>query len=157
MSRQFTERLQEGQAVGGAYPQTINNSSISSQALWMGRIRRARGFLWIGAITSSGSVNFLAQSSATSGGSYATITTSTNTQLTVAPSITAIVTQNSYNAIEVRADQMTPGQPYLKFTATETASQNVVAAIFVVGDCSADGPGNQSDGVTWTNNIYAQP
>ena len=157
MSRQFTERLLEGQAVAGAYPQTINNSSISSQALWMGRIRRARGFLWIGAITSSGSINFRAQSSATSGGSYADITTSTNTQLTTAPTLTAIVTQNSYNAVEIRADQMTSAQPYLKFTATETASQNVVVAIFVVGDCSADSPGNQSDGVTWTNNIYAQP
>jgi hypothetical protein len=152
MSRPFTEQLKEGQAIAGvtATPggQTLNNSSVVTSAIDMSIMRRARAFLFTSTLTSTASLNFGLQASATEAGSYADITLTTT-----AVQITAIVTDNSFNAIEIRADQMPAGKPWLIAKVTETASQNAVCCVFIVADCAAYSPGNQADSVTWTNNV----
>ena len=151
MSRQFTEQLTEGQAIAAANITTINSggtASVSSSAINMGIMRRARAFFHLGSVTGGGAVTIALQSSATEAGSYANITL-TGTAVV----ITGVNTANSMNAIEIRADQMPDGQPWLKAKATETGGHNVVVDIIVVADCASYSPGNAEDSVSWTNNV----
>lgn len=152
MGRPFTEQLREGQAIAGviASPggQTLSNSSVSTSAINMANMRRARAFLFTSTLTSTASLDLALQASATEGGSY------TNITLTTTPVVIEnIVTDNSFNAVEIRADQMPAGKPWLIATVTETETQNAVCCLFIVADCAAYSPGNQEDSVTWTNNV----
>ncbi len=96
MSRPFTETLKEGQAVAGvaATPagQTLNNSSVDTQAINMSIMRRARGFLFTNTLTGAASLNFGFFASATEGGTYTAITTTTT-----AVQVTALTTDDSFN------------------------------------------------------------
>lgn len=152
MGRPFTETLKEGQAVAGvtATPAgtTLNNTSFDTTAINMANMRRARGFVFTGTLTSTASLNFGFYASATEDGTYTAITLTTT-----AVQVTALTTDNSFNAIEIRADQMPAGKEWLIIRVTETASQNAVVCAFIIADCAAYSPGNQEDSVTWTNNI----
>ena len=152
MGRSFQEQLKEGQAIAGvtATPggQTLSNSNVVTSAINMANMRRARAFLFTSTLTGAASLNFGLQASATEAGSYADITLTTT-----AVQITGITTDNSYNAIEIRADQMPAGKPWLIAKVTETATANAVCCMFIVADCASYSPGNQEDSVTWTNNM----
>ncbi len=145
----WQETLNERQALAMGTPATLNGTSCTTLGIWMGGLRRARAYCNIGAITSSGSINFSLQASATATGVYTAITNNTTN-----PTITGIVTANALNCIEIRADQMPPGKPYLRAIATETASQNVVCDVILIGDESEYKPGNQYNNAgTLTNNV----
>jgi hypothetical protein len=148
--RVFTEQLKERQIVAVAIPGTVNNSTLTTgNGINMGIFRRARGILNVGSVTSSGSLNFKLRASATSGGSFSDIT-----NLTTNPTILAITTANQPNAIEIRADMMPAGKPWLRAEVTETASQNVVVDLLLIGDESAYKPGNLvGGGATFTNDL----
>ncbi len=152
MSRPFTEQLKEGQAVAGvtATPAgaTLNNTSLYTSAINMSLMRRARAFFLTNTLTSSASLNLSLQASATQSGVYTDITCTTTAVI-----ITAMTTDNAFNAIEISADNMPNGKPWLRANATETASQNAVVAILLVADCASQSPGNHNDTVTWTNNV----
>jgi hypothetical protein len=152
MSRPFTEQLKEGQAIAGvtATPAgaTLNNSALYTSAINMANMQRARAFFLTNTLTSTASLNLSLQASATESGSYTNITLTTTAVV-----ITAMTTDNAFNAIEIRADQMPTGKPWLRAYAVETASQNAVVTMLLVGDCARYSPGNQEDSVTWTNNV----
>lgn len=150
MSRPFTEQLTEGQALAGVTVTTLNNSSVLTSALDMKLVRRARCILNCGTLTGAASVNVKAQASATAGGSYTDIDTPTTD-----PAITGITTDDSWSTIEVRADQMPSGKPFLKFLITETATANAVVQAVVVGDCGSYGPNNANNTLTLTNSVVA--
>lgn len=150
MSRPFTEQLTEGQALAGVTITTLNNSSVLTSALDMSLVRRARLLLNCGTLTGGASINVKAQASATEGGSYTDIDTPTTD-----PAITGITTDDSFHTIEIRADQMPTGKPWLKFYIVETATANAVVAAFVVGDCGSYGPNNDNNTLTLTNAIVA--
>lgn len=153
MGRPITEQLKEGQCVAGASIATLNNSSTSSSGLDMrSGPGRVRGILHCGTLTGAASVDFKAQASATLAGTYTDITAATTS-----PAITGIVTDDSWNSIEIRRDQMPTGKPFLKFKATETATANAVVDIIVIGDCADYSPLSDYDTVTWTNNIVTMP
>lgn len=153
MGRPFTEQLTEGQAIAVAVPTTLNNTSIDTLVggkglnMGPGGPRRARAILNLGALTGGGSINFSIQASATASGTYAAIT-----NLTTNPTLTGITTANQPVALEIRSDQLPAGKPFIKAIATETGSQNVLAAITLIGDCGQYDPNNQFDTVTWTAN-----
>lgn len=146
--RPITETLKEGQAVAGANITTLNNTAVLTSALDMSQVRRARAFLHCGTLSGSASVNFALYASATLNGVYTAITMPT-TQV----AITGITTDDSWNALEIRADQMPAGTRFLKARAVETASANAVVDVFIIGDCGSYSPNSDNDTVTWTNNI----
>lgn len=132
----FTETLKERQAIAAATVTTLNNTSITTgNGMNMGMLRRARAFLRCGTLTGAASVDFKLQASATSGGSYSDITNNTTN-----PTLTAITTDDSLNALEIRADQMPAGKPWLRAIATETASANAVVDLLLIGDESGYKP-----------------
>lgn len=152
----FTETLKERQALAQAVPTTINSGATASintgNGLNMAILRRARAILNVGAITGGGSLNFSLQASATSGGSYSAITNSTTN-----PTLTGITTANQPNALEIRADQMPTGKPWLRAIVTETGGQNCLVAIDLIGDESEYKPANAQtpslQTVTYTNDV----
>lgn len=153
----FTEQLKERQVVAVAIPGTVNNSTLTTgNGINMGIFRRARGILNVGSVTGGGSLNFKLRASATQGGSFSDIT-----NLTTNPTITGITTASQPNAIEIRADMMPAGKPWLRAEVTETGSQNVVVDLLLIADESAFKPGNQyqgspsSYGATFTNDLEA--
>lgn len=146
MSRPFTETLTEGQALAAKFPTTINSTSIVTLGLNMAEIRRARAILKLG--TGAGAVTFTLQSSATATGVYADITN----QATTNPSLTGLLT-GTYNTIEIRADQMPTGQPFLRAKALETGGSDIIADLTLIGDCVAYGPGNQFNNITLGNAV----
>jgi hypothetical protein len=152
----FTEQMTQRQAIAVANPQTINSGGTATittgNGINMAVLRRARGILNLGAVTGGGTVTFKLRASATSGGSFSDITT-----LTTNPTITGITTANQPNALEIRADEMPAGKPWLRAEATETGGQNVVADLILIGDDSSYKPGNAYDTVTWTNNQISAP
>jgi hypothetical protein len=151
MGRPFTEQLKEGQAIAGADITTLNSggtASVLTSAINMANMRRARAFLHCGSLAGASSIDFRLQASATEGGAYTNITLTTT-----AVALTAITTDNSWNAIEIRADQMPAGKPWLKAYVENTAAADAVVDVFIVGDCAQYSPGNQEDSVTWTNNV----
>lgn len=144
-----TEQLKERQAVAFAQAQTLSNSSADTgNGINMGVLRRARAFLITGTLTSTASLNFSLQASATSGGSYAAITNNTTN-----PTLTALTTDNGLFALEIRADQMPSGKPWLKAIVTETETQNAVIALILIGDDSGYKPGNAFGTATFTQNV----
>jgi hypothetical protein len=152
----FTEQLTEGQAIAVAVPTTLNGTSIDTLVggngmnMGGGGPKRVRAILNVGAVTGGGSLNFSIQASATKNGTYAAIT-----NLTTNPTLTGITTANQPNALEIRADQLPAGKPWVKAIVTETGNQNVLASITLTGDCCQYDPGSQFDTVTWTNNVVA--
>lgn len=149
----FTETLKERQGLSFVTTTTINagsTASVSTPALNMAYFRRVRAFLVLGTLTSTASVNISLQASASSGSGFSNITV-----LTTNPTVTAITTDDSLNCLEIRADQLPAGTQYIRATATETASQNAVVTIVMVGDESAYKPGNQFNASTPTNDVVA--
>ncbi len=149
----FTQgTLKERQAVAFVTTTTLNASSVSTGALNMAIVRRARAFLVCGTLTSTASVDFSLVASATAGGSFTAITAG----LTTLPAVTGIVTDDSLNAIEITADLMPAGKPFLKALATETATQNAVVTVILVGDDVGYQPGSDYNTATFTNNVVAK-
>lgn len=148
----WQETLKERQALAFVTTTTINaggTASASTGGINMGTGPRwARAFFVLGTLTSTASVNIALQASDAVNGTYSAITNNT-----VNPSVTAITTDDSLNCIEIRSDQMPAGKPFLKAIATETASQNAVVTIVLVGDESEYKPGSDFSNATITNNI----
>lgn len=147
----FTETMKERQAVSFVTTTTLNATSANTGGINMGILRRARAFLVCGTLTSTASIDFSLQASATQNGSYSAIT-----GLTTLPAVTAIVTDDSLNAIEISADLMPAGKPWLRAIATETASQNGVVTMVLVGEDSGYKPGSDFNNATFTNNVVAK-
>lgn len=147
----FTETLNERQAIAVCIPGTINNSSKNTgNGINMAILRRARAFLNVGA--NAGSLNFSLQASATSGGSYSAITNNTTN-----PTLTGITTASTTNCLEIRADQMPTGKPWLRAIVTEVNSADVVVDLILIGDESEYKPANSQTPAlttaTLTNNV----
>ncbi len=147
----FTETLKERTAIapGATVGGTVNSTSILTSALNMGVIRRARAILFIGTIPGGGVINFSLQASATAAGTYAAIT-----NLTTNPTLTTVLA--GISALEIRADQMPAGKPFLKAIVTETGGQTVPVDIILLGDESAYKPGSQfSTGTALINDVVS--
>lgn len=136
----FTETLTERTAFALGATTTLNSGGTATlntgNGMNMAIIRRAMAKLILGTVTGGGSITFVLQASATSGGSFSTITAATTS-----PTLTATTTNGLYT-LEIRADQMPNGKPWLRALATETGGQNVVTTIELTGDESAYKPTN---------------
>lgn len=150
MPAPFTHTLKERQAVAFVTTTTLNNTSVSTGYLDMGNMRRVRAFLVCGTLTSTSSINFSIQASSASGSGFAAIT-----NLTTNPTLTAIVTDDSLNALEISSDQLPSGTRYVIAKATETASQNGVITMIMIADDADYNPGSAFNTATFTNNVAA--
>lgn len=139
----FTETLTERQALASANITTINSGGTATittgNGINMGILRRARAFIKIGTVTSTPSITFSLTVSATSGGSFTAVT-----GLTTLPSITiATPVAGQVYTIEISSDRLAPaGKFWLRAEATETAGNNCVAELLLIGDESAYKPAN---------------
>lgn len=151
MSRPFGEQLTEGQAIAGCAITTLNNTNISTSAMDMSLVRRARAIIHTGTLTSGASLNIALQASNTVNGTYTTIDLPTTD-----PVVNTFTTDDAWVSIEVRADQMPDGSPWLKAKITETTGNNAVVDAIIVGDCGSYSPNNDNDTVTFTNTVVGQ-
>ena len=148
----WNEQLTERYAIAVAQPTTINSGSTASintgNGLFMGVIHRAFALCNIGAVTGGGAVTFQLQSATVSGGTF--------TNIGGSYVLTGITTANQPNSIEIRADQMPNGRPWLRAIVTETGGQNVLVNLELIGDESAYKPANTEINIgnsTFTNQV----
>lgn len=148
----WQETLKERQANAFVTTTTINSggtASASTGGINMGTgPRRAVGLFVLGTLTGGATVTISLQASATVNGSYTNITNNTTN-----PTVTGITTDDSFNRLEIRADQMPSGKPFLRATATETGAANAVVTIILLGDESQYKPGSDFNNATITNNV----
>jgi hypothetical protein len=133
----FSEQLGERQALAQANITTINSGGTASintgNGLNMGELARARAFFHSGG-TVGGSVTCKLQASATSGGSYTDIS---------GAAATAITGTHKLETIEIRADQMPAGKPWLRALAQETGGADCIMDLLLIGDEAKHAPGSQ--------------
>ena len=148
----WQETLKERQALAFATTTTINSggtASLSTGGINMGTgPRRARAFFLLGTLTGAAAVTIQLMASDAVLGTYSAITNNTTN-----PTVTGVTTDDSLNCIEIRADQMPAGKPFLKAIATETGAANAVVTILLVGDESQYKPGSEFNNATITNNV----
>lgn len=144
----YTETMKERQALAFKAPSTLSNSAVFTPALRMDVLRRVRAYFQLGTLTGSASVNISLQASATSDGTFVNITTPTTD-----PVVTAVVTDDSLNCLEIRADQLPAGMPWVRAYAIETATANAVVGILLIGDESSYKPGNAYNTTVPTNDV----
>lgn len=149
------ETLNERQALAFGTTTTLSGSALSSGAINMGTgPTRLVAFLLTGTRTGSASITFTLQSSATLSGSYVNITQAGTINLTTPPTLTATTGAALYK-LEISSDLLPAGQPFVKATATETASANFVTTIIVVAEDSRYKPGNAFNNATVTTSVVA--
>lgn len=145
----FTEQITQRQAIAVAVPNTINSggtASLTTQWMDARNLRRFRALLNLGAVAGGGAVTFKLQAAVDNAGT-------SSADIGGNATITGITTANQPNSLEIRADQLPAGKNWVRAVATETGGQNVVADLILIGDDAGYKPGNQSDRVTWTNNV----
>jgi hypothetical protein len=157
MSRPFTEQLTEGQSIAGiaAGATSLSSTSVNSGNLNMGTgPKRVRAIFNFSGLSGSPQLTLSIRASATSGGTYSDITGAGVP--TTKPKITAQVPVGGAPvSIEIRADQLDAGKPFVQGFAQETNGGTVIVDIILVGDCNEYSPGNQFDSVTWTKVVVA--
>lgn len=135
----YTEQLSQALSVAAAVnPATLNNSTGTSGAVDMSKFQRVMAVVSIGA--NAGSVTAKFQSCATSGGSYADVTSG--------PTLTAITAANKQGTLELRADQLAAGQQFVKLLITEGNTQNAVCSGVVLGGEAEYKPAKAQDAAT---------
>lgn len=148
----WQETLKERQSLAFGTTTTINSggtASLSTGGINMGTgPRRARAYFFLGTLTGGATVTIALQASDAVLGTYSAITNNTTN-----PLVSGITTDDSLNCIEIRADQMPSGKPFLKAIATETGGANAVVTILLVGDESQYKPGSDFNNATITNNV----
>lgn len=133
----FTEQITE--RVGFCTPiepQVLNNGNDKTGALDMAVFRRAIFAMNLGSVTGGGSVTFkLQESETTTDGDFSDVSGTTATM--------SVTTANKLYTLEIRADQLSSGQRYVRAVATETGSQNVYVQVTGWGDDCGYKPGKQ--------------
>lgn len=156
MSRPFTETLTEGQscAVGTTGPTVLNSTGLATLGVNMGTgPKRCRVFFSFGSVNGSSLLTLQIRASATAIGGYAAITNNTTN-----PSLTGVLgVAGEMVSLEIRADQLPTGKPFVQGYALETGGQNVTVDIILVADCSEYSPGNAFDNVTWVSKAVTAP
>lgn len=140
MPLDILETLTEALSIQGAIiPGTVLNSGATVTAATVGinmkNFVRAMAEINVGAISAGGSITVTLQSSATVSGSYANISGSTMT----------ITTASQVSTMEIRADEMPIGQPFLKVLITSTTAFNVAVSAVLWGGAAPQRPAKQWD------------
>jgi hypothetical protein len=149
ITEQLTER--QGLAPAGSAnpnagtfntPGTLTSLSFYTAALNMGLYRRARAILKVG-VNAAGNLALKLQSSTAPNGVWADITTATAPGTAVAAVLGPLgvgTGANGIYTIEIRADQMPLGQPWLRAIVTESAAGSPVVDLTLIGDDGAYHP-----------------
>jgi hypothetical protein len=133
----WTEQLSQGLSIAAAnHPQTLNNSAATSGAVDMSKFRRILAVVDIGAVTGGGSLTAKLQQATTSGGAYSDIPGATATAVTASSKVVTI---------ELRADELTGANQFVKLVMTETGSQNVVCQGIILGGEAVEKPASAQD------------
>jgi hypothetical protein len=130
------EQLSRGLSIAAQIsPQPLSNATLTSgNGINMKLFRRILAVIQVGA--GAGSITAVLRSSASSGGTFADISSTT---------ITAITTTNKQATIERRDDQMLAGQPWLRLEVTEgNVACTQVSAVLLGGETQQK-PANAND------------
>lgn len=133
----YTEQLSQGLAIAAKIdPQTQSQSATlnTGAGINMALFRRAMLVLSLG--TNNGSITVQPKSASASGGSFAQIATNVTT---------AVTASNKVITVEVRADQMPAGQPWLRFDVIEGGVGTCVVSAVVLGGEAVQKPASAQD------------
>lgn len=147
----YTEQITQRIALGnGVPPQTVNGAAVNTDAVDMGKSRRAFFSVQFGA-TVGGTVTLSLQEDDGTGSWPANGTASTfgnsggnNVQQVLAPPVA-----NKLYTFEVRAGQLTKGKKLVRLNINVSANNNLLAAQ-CWGDEGVDKPDNLNNGANVT-------
>lgn len=139
----FTEQLTQALSIPAAsiYPVNVANNATGNVCgpINMRNFRRAMAHVVVGVLTGTANVQAFFQSSATSGGTFANVSGGAT--------IGTVNTANTEYTLEIRADQMPSGQPWLQLVVLVGGNSAYIAAP-LYGDASDYAPANQFDANT---------
>jgi hypothetical protein len=132
-SEQITQRLAIS---NGIPPQTINNATVTTNAVDLQLAHRAFFALYLGSLTGGASINAKLRESSDNS-SWSDLAGSN-------VSIIAKTASNKIETFEVRADQLT--KRYVQLSVSETAGQNALVACVAFSDEGIHKPNNVNNG-----------
>jgi len=133
----YMEQLTQGLSVADvANTQNINNTNLNSIGIDMSKFHRAMFVIQCGSLGSAGTVDGRLQSSANS--NFNGVHNIANSNLT------QIVVNNALATIEVRADQLTTGDQFVRCQLTGGGNSVVVGIIGLAGE-AIHKPGDLND------------
>ena len=139
----FTEQLTQALSIAAKsiYPANVafdNTNAAVVGPVQMNVFRRVMAHLIVGVVTTNSNIQAYFQSSATSGGTFANIASG--------PTLGAagVNTSNTEYTLEIRADQMPSGQPWIKLAVLTNVANAFLSASCYFGE-SGYKPGNQYD------------
>jgi hypothetical protein len=133
----FTEQISQAMQIANAIPpQTVNGATVNGTGVNTKSCQRWIALFNVGAVTGGGSLVGNLQSSATLAGSYANIS---------GLATVAVTTSNNVAVLEIGADSMPSGQPFLRASFTEGGGQNVVADAILIGMVANYSPASQNN------------
>ena len=147
------QNLSQGRAYrNGIYPQSLNNSRVSTSSVDMLKFKRAIFTLYIGAI-SAGSVSAWLQESAddsswTDNDTAGAFSGGGGTNV----SKTAMVTSSTIALFEVRAEMMTSGKRYCRLQVKETAASATIVSATAEGSYADHSPASGQNGTHLATN-----
>ena len=134
MGLPYNENISEALAVVGQIAPQSTSTTVTTAAFNSAGFFRVMAILNLGTLGSSATVNAHFTASATSGGSYATITGTTITQITSGSTNLVLV--------EIKAESLAGASigPWLKFSVTVGTAASLVSAVVVGSYCYSPRP-----------------
>ncbi len=133
----YTEELSEALSIAGAEIDPVSQAAgtVTTGAVDLSKFHRTIFMLMIGNVGSAGTVDAKLQQSATGSSSWTDIANS---------SITQVTASNKVVTLEIRPDQLTAGQRYVRLSVTVGTNAVLIAALAVGGE-AIQKPGNAND------------
>lgn len=126
--------------VGTVDPGTLANTEKLTDAIDMSKFQEAMGVLLLGDMAAE-TIDFEARESASSGGTYTTISGKAATQLAAH----ATNNDNKQIVINVKSDKLSAGMQFVKFRAITGGATGGPAAILALGMSPRFGPATDDD------------
>lgn len=130
MASSYTEKLgQQLNLIGQLSPASVSASTVLTASIDMSKHRRCLFIIQTGVLGASATIDFSITQSATSGGSYVAISPALAiTQLVKASN------DNNIAMIEIAAEQLTPGQRFIKGNLVVGTAASIVGVIALASD-----------------------
>ena len=133
----YTEQLSQALSIAGAEIDPVSQAAatVTSGAVDMAKFHRALFVLMVGSVGDAGTVDAKLQQSANGSSSWTDVAGS---------SITQVAASNKIVTLELRYDQLTPGQHYVRLSVTVGTNAVLITALPLGGE-AIQKPGSAND------------
>lgn len=133
----ITEQLTQGLSIPAAELDPVSQAAatVTSGAVDLAKFRRAMFIVMVGNVGGAGTVDAKIQQSATGSSGWSDVTGSAITQITAS---------NKIATLEIRADQLSSGQRFVRLSLT-VGTNAVLIAVLPIGGEAVQKPGNAND------------